>query len=160
MNAVVPPKDIIIEDIPITDPKAMYNTLITEVYKSACNSNMPKISTIFFSQSNLDKLHKAVITTVYNKSLGRYKIVKQSNQDMIIAMKYIYEEYSMHLNCKYEEQLIQLNNKMLEYVVPRIINNLEQHDFYVASLNVMHNGIEPPQQTREFKSLNGFNFEL
>lgn len=152
------PKDYIVEDIPIKDSCAVYNNLISQVYKNACNNNKPTISIMFFSHSNLKRLHSAVILAVRNQSLGKYNIVKQSDQDMIIAMRFIYDEYSLHLNCKYDEQLKQLNNKVLEYVVPRIINNLEQHDFYVASLNVMHNGIEPPQSTRDDRSMEGFQF--
>ena len=85
----------------------------------------------FFSMNNLDKLQNEIIKNVFEQSNGKYKIQKQDEEQLIIIMRSMYLMYSKNQSCNIEEQVQQINNEVIKYCVPNILNNVLQYIGYM-----------------------------
>ena len=65
------------------------------------------LSDIYFSQSNIDLLQDSIIKGVFETS--GTKIVKQSEDELLIIMRSIYLQYGKNLDYNIQEQINELN---------------------------------------------------
>lgn len=92
-------------------------------------SNTP-LSNLFFSKNNIDKIQLLIITKVYRDSNKRFKINKQSEQELLIIMRSYYLQYSKNLNNNISKEINSLNNMVVDWSVKNIISNIEQYLSY------------------------------
>lgn len=88
------------------------------------------ISTIFFSQQNIDALQEAIRYQVYVKSCNKHIIDKQSETELFIVMRAMYLQYAQHKPYGIKEQIQELNKLVLEHVVPKILNEIQIYTYY------------------------------
>ena len=95
------------------------------------------VSELFFSDINIDALQIGMRNMVLNKSCGKYKIGRQSDKELTIIMRAIFLQNSV--NSKYDVigQVRNLNENVLNFAVPRLINELEMHDTYLQDIQRM-----------------------
>ena len=93
------------------------------------------VSDIFFSGENIDNIQEQIINIVYKKSGGKWKIGRQSDTQLKIIMKSIYLQHSKNLPCNLNNQVIQLNNKVIEYSVGAIHNEILQYIGYLKDID-------------------------
>lgn len=84
------------------------------------------VASLFFSQLNIDSLQDAIRYQVFSKTNNKHVIGKQSETELQIVMRSIYLQYGKHLDNDVVEQVRGLNGKVLDYVVPRILVELNQ----------------------------------
>tara|TARA_B100000401_G_C52640739_1_gene640586 strand:+ start:92 stop:532 length:441 start_codon:yes stop_codon:yes gene_type:complete len=96
------------------------------------------VNDLFFSQTNIDALQSGLRNLVANKTQGKHVIGNQSESELMIIMRAMYLEYGMNLQTNVVEQIRDLNKKVLDYSVPRILVDLEQYDKYIADASQMH----------------------
>jgi len=89
------------------------------------------VNTLFFSLENVEKIQKEIIASIYNKSGGKYKIGKQSEEQLKIVMRSVYLQNSRNLPFQIQEQVNILNKKVLEYCVPNIYTEILQYEKYL-----------------------------
>ena len=87
------------------------------------------LSNIFFSQDNIDALQHGIRYLVYKNS--SHIISKQSETELQVIMRSIYLQYSRNLQYDILNQVKQLNQKILDYVIPRIIVEINQYIYYI-----------------------------
>lgn len=110
------------------------NQLIkNQVRISECSQG--KLEDIFFSNENIEILNKHLILSVYKKSKGKFKISKQSNQSLIIVMRYIFIEYARHLPYNIDKQIAELNCRVVGEILPSIITNIRQKIDYLKDID-------------------------
>lgn len=85
------------------------------------------LSEIFFSKNNIDKIQLLIITKVYNDSDKRFKINKQSEQELLIIMRSFYLQYSKNLSIDIKKQINNLNKMVIDWSSENIITNIEQY---------------------------------
>jgi len=120
------------------------------------------VSSLFFSRLNIDSLHTGICNMVYNKSGGKYNIGRQSETELKIIMRSIYFESlknsSQNLfislaqsnktsNSSVVESVKKLNKSVLDWVVPKIITNMEQFDKYKKDISTLPNPMDRPTFT-------------
>ena len=84
------------------------------------------LETIFFSNENINIINKQLILIVYKISDKKFKIPEQSKDDLIIIMRYVFIEYARHLPYNISNQIIELNNKVVNEILPNILTNINQ----------------------------------
>lgn len=103
-----------------------------EVYRGF-DGNESLLGRIFFSEENIDILQKQIILTVFKKS--NVKIPIQSPERLLIVMRYVFNVNAKHLPTDYKEQIRELNDILVDTVVPDIITNVELNEEYMKKVN-------------------------
>lgn len=106
------------------------------------------MSQIFLSQKNINLLQIKIINIIKNEY--KYKISKQSKNELIIIMRSIYlnnatNNYSNKTEIK--KELEKLNNLVINYCIKTIINNIKSHELYLKKINNDLNPIDLPSST-------------
>jgi hypothetical protein len=87
------------------------------------------VSDLFFSAKNIDVLQEGIRYRIYVESKGQFTIGRQSDQELKTVMRSIYLQYGIgNLDCI--GQVRTLNSRVLEWVVPEVLNNLLQYERY------------------------------
>lgn len=129
-----------IQDLPIAyfNDNCNANKLRNEVIKnqvriSECEQG--DLENTFFSNENLDLINKQLIISVFKHTDGQYKIAPQSNQSLIIILRYVFLEHARHLPYNIAEQIRELNNKVVCEILPNIITQITQRTEYLKIIS-------------------------
>jgi len=107
------------------------------------------LSITFFSKENIDIIQKNIIYDVYLKSNGKYKIQRQSDQELIIIMRSYYYQYAKNSEINIKEQIRELNKMVSDWSVNEIIKNIQQHDGYKESVSTLPMPLDRSQLTTQ-----------
>jgi hypothetical protein len=107
-----------------------------------------KLEDIFFSNENIDTINKHLILSVFKKSQGKFKISKQSNESLIIVMRYIFIEYAKHLPYNIDKQISELNCRVVGDILPIIFTNVRQRIDYLRDIDCPRPQIPLPINTK------------
>ena len=123
------------------------NQLIkNQVRISECEQG--KLEDIFFSNENIDIINKHLILSVFKKSNGKFKISNQSNEKLIIVMRYIFLEYAKHLPFNIDKQIAELNCRVVGDILPNIFTNVRQKIDYLKEIDCPRPQIPLPINTK------------
>lgn len=89
-----------------------------------------KLSTLYFSKSNIEKIQLLIIRKVYEDSDKRFSIKEQSEQELLIIMRSYYLQFSKNLDTDINKQIENLNMMVINWCSNNIISNIEQHINY------------------------------
>jgi len=97
----------------------------------------------FFSKKNLDHIQNLIIKMVDTQSNSLYKITRQSDPELLTVMRSIYiktptNPYST--GADFKKDICTLNKNVLDWVVPRVLVNIQQYLGYVRDQS---NNIRP-----------------
>ena len=106
-----------------------------------------KLSELYFSQENLDYIQTQIIARVYEKTLKRHVIGRQSDDELIIVMRSIYLQYGKNNNSDLDVQINILNELVLDYCVDNVYSNLIQHFEYINDITKDQPVLDMPQTT-------------
>jgi hypothetical protein len=91
------------------------------------HSNTP-LNTVFFSQSNIDKL-QADIQSAVQQMVGA-SIDRQSDSDLILIMRSYYLQYAKNDPSRVADELAELNKRVLHFAANRIAVEVEAYRYY------------------------------
>lgn len=118
------------------------------------------ISVQYFSKNNTEIIQDAIIKKVYYDSNGKYRINRQSDQELNIIMRSIYFQYGKNNNTNIRQQLIDLNKRVIDWSVKEIISNIMQYDSYKETISTMPMPLEraqlPSQKGTRFLEIKSF----
>ena len=157
INIMNPPAEAIFalyDKIPIeskTNPRA---------FKDAMTGNWMNtpLSLAFFSNNNIQILQNGIRAGVFNESGGKYDIGPQDSDNLKIIMRGLYLEGSMNQPTEITQQIIALNNDVINWCVPRLVNEARAYINYKRDASSMYVPIALPTfsslkgKTMEFKS--------
>jgi hypothetical protein len=109
------------------------------------------LSTIFFSQQNIDALQEAIRYQVYIKSNKQYVIDKQSETEIFIIMRAYYLQHGKHLPYGLYDQVKELNQMVIDYCVPKVLNEISIYMHYKRDIQQL----PIPMERGEFSSSKG-----
>ena len=125
------------------EQKKGLNQFTTEAVKTVLERN--PVSDVFFSKVNIDYLQNKIIQTVYQISNGKHKIARQSDTELEIIMRSIYLQFSKNSVDNIKQQIIELDSKVVDDVVPGILTGIEQYLKYKEDITTMYKPIEHPR---------------
>lgn len=95
-----------------------------------------ELSKLFFSDENIRRIQKMIKMTVYNKSKGQFRLdADQDMQAVMIVMRAVYMEYGRFLPNHYVRQIKQLNQKVIDEIIPGILTEIRQEYGYLKEIN-------------------------
>ena len=101
------------------------------------NLNCTDVSSVFFSNNNIDLLQLGIRNRILNDTQGKYQIGKQSETDLKIIMRSIYFQYGKNLAENIKEQVLDLNTRVIEWSVNEIISNIKQSERYIMDISTL-----------------------
>ena len=114
-------------------------------YTNTGNQQSTKLSDSYFSQTNIDHLQNSIIRQIYKKTDGKYKIVKQSEDELVIVMKSIYLQNGRNNDNDIQLQIAELNKLVLSYCVDNVYTNLLQYVKYIDDITKENTVMDMPQ---------------
>ena len=114
------------------------------------HTNNP-LADVFFSQQNIDVLQDAIRYLVYKKSCGKYTISRQSDAELKLIMRAIYLQDGQHKQYDILGEVKQLNTQVLNYAVPRIVQEINMYMHYKKDID----RVPEPLPRGEFISAKG-----
>jgi len=130
VNALMP-----VNNYNLTDP--IENTTENNTNMISRNINCTDVSSIFFSDTNVNLLQKGIRNKILNLSDGKYNIGKQSDTDLKIIMRSIYFQYGKNTSNNIKMQVLDLNTRVIDWCVPEILSNIKQSDKYLMDISTM-----------------------
>lgn len=115
------------------EPSKQYNNFNEEAIKSIHCDN--KLSDMFFSNKNIDVVQDAIRNIVYNKSNNKHIIDRQSDTELRVIMRSIYLEQGRHKVYGEIEEVRRLNGLVLQFCVPRIMQEINIYIQYKSDVD-------------------------
>jgi len=100
------------------------------------------LNDLFFSNTNMNALQTGMKNMVANATNGKEIISKQNEIELKVIMRSIYLQYGKNLNEDVIQQVRDLNKKVLNYSVPKILSEIEQYKNYVRDASNLYIPIE------------------
>jgi hypothetical protein len=116
------------------------NNFNTDSIKGNLSEN--SLNSLFFSEINLDAIQLGIKNLVAKKTNGKHILGRQSDTELRIIMRSIYLQYGRNLNEDIILQVKDLNKKVLDYCVPKILINIEQYEQYIIDASNVHVPLE------------------
>lgn len=116
-------------------PSATQQNLIVDALRG--NIGRCPVSELFFSSKNIDALQIGMHNMILNATCGKSRIGRQSDKELSIIMRAIYLQDSQ--NSKYDVlgQVRRLNEQVLAFAVPRLLNEINMHQTYLSDIQKM-----------------------
>lgn len=101
------------------------------------NMNCTDVSSIFFSDKNIELLQYGIRNKILNSTNGKYNIGKQSDIDLKIIMRSIYFQHGKNAPNNINAQVLDLNTRVIEWCVPEILSNIKQSEHYIMDISTL-----------------------
>jgi len=138
------------------------NTKVTEnpTNITSRKQSCTKLSDLYFSPDNINILQYGLRNSILNETNGKVNIGRQSDDELKIIMRSIYYQYGKNQENDIIGQIRELNQKVLDWSIPRIISNIKQYNKYIEDISTMPVPLERSQLTSEkgTKSMEFTNF--
>jgi len=103
-------------------------------------NNAELVKEAFFLAENIEIIQNAIIRNIAKKS--KYIISRQKEEDITIIMNGIYHDYARHLPYNLKEQVLELNERVINFVTPWILNEVEAYINYLVDADTP---LSPPK---------------
>ncbi len=103
------------------------------------------LSKVFFHPKNVDLIQKQIIIEVFRRTNGSYLIEKQDEADLQIVMRSIFLQHAKHIPNNIKEQICELNNLVVNEVIPGIISEIKTYFGYLESVFGSRQIMERPE---------------
>lgn len=128
-------------DIKIHEPSLKVidekNTISRDLRSPAIESihTTTKLNFAYFSKANIDIIQNAIRYQVWVRTNKKHTIERQSDTELGIIMRAYYLQYGKNLPDNIPEQVQELNNMVIEYLVPKVLVQIEQYLSYLKDIS-------------------------
>jgi hypothetical protein len=102
--------------------------------------NAELVKEAFFLRENIEIIQNAIIKHIAKKT--NYIISRQKEEDIIQLMNGIYHDYARHLPYNLREQVQELNDRVVNFVTPYLLSEIESYTKYLVDSNTP---LRPPE---------------
>lgn len=113
------------------------------------------LNTVFFSQDNIEKLQKDIHDQVAAMSGGKYRIDRQSDDDLKLIMRSYYLMFSENNPMRVAQELADLNARVVGYASAKIYSEVDFHKFYLSDLEEFAPAIANPMNVKVYGTRTG-----
>lgn len=96
-----------------------------------------KVGEVFFSKQNIEALQQGIRYSVFVKTEKKFNIDNQSETDLQVIMRSIYLQYCKNLDYDILCQVKDLNAKVLDYCIPKILAELNHHISFINDISYL-----------------------
>ena len=96
-----------------------------------------KLSLVYFSDANIKRVQDMIRYNVWIKSDKQFVIGPQSSVELEIIMRAIYLQHAKNMDCNIAEQVQELDDMVMNYCVPKIINEVIQYNGYLRQIEYL-----------------------
>lgn len=146
INIMTPPNQLALYDTP---PE------MATSYSDALNGNWESspLSKAFFSKENINIIQNGIRAGVYQMSNQQYVISTQSYDELKIIMRAIFLQHSVNLATNLNQQIYELNKKVLSYCIPRVYGEAKGYMKYVYDASTLAVPMSRPLSSNKEKVL-------
>lgn len=103
------------------------------------------VGKIFFSEQNIRRIQKMIKLEISKQTNNQYVIEEdQSTEDLLIAMRAIYQMNGRFRDTHIVSQVKDLNKKLMGYIIPDMITEIKQYYGYLKDVNEPLKPIDRP----------------
>jgi hypothetical protein len=113
------------------------------------------LNTVFFSESNLDKIQSEIQNQVRLMSGGKYVIDRQSDDDIKIIMRSYYLMFAKNDPNFVARELEELNRRVIGYCAAKVYSEVDFHMFYRKDIEDFAPPIAGPVNTQVYGTRTG-----
>jgi hypothetical protein len=117
--------------------------------------NIDTLRKVFFSPENIKYLQEKMIYEVYLTTDKKYKIGYQNELDLKMVMETLYFNLTRNVGFELNGQLKDLNDKVIKFTVPKIINELYVYLNYLNDIQTPRKINTLPQSSGRLRSVAG-----
>lgn len=88
------------------------------------------LNDLFFSPTNVKALQEGIKNLVAERSNGEFIIGNQSEVELQVIMRAVYLNEAKHIPYDIINQVVELNKSILDYCVPRILEEVRMYKHY------------------------------
>ena len=126
------------------NPKKYYERYTNEKQcrEPSCEdaNNVELIKEAFFLRENIEIIQNTIIKNIAKQT--KYLISRQKDDDIILLMNGIYHDYARNLPYNLREQVQELNDRVVNFIIPWLINEIETYQRYLIDANTP---LRPPE---------------
>jgi hypothetical protein len=115
---------------PKNDPFYTASAVLEQNFNQGCDP----VKKLFYSGENMDMIQKLLQNAVLRETNGKITISNQNQEDLQIAMRHVYESYSLYQPDKVHAQVNRLNNLLVAKHIKYIMVNLKQQNSYLRDI--------------------------
>lgn len=140
-------------DVKIYEPSFHYidekNQIGTNFKNTAIESihTTTKLNFAFFSPQNIKIIQNAIRYEIWRRSNQKHLIGEQNETELGIIMRAIYLQYGKNLPTNIREQVEELNNMVIETIVPKVLVQIDQYLSYLRDISQPYRIMNTPQST-------------
>ena len=125
------------------------NTISADLRSSAIESihTTTRLNFAFFSKQNIDIIQNALRYQVWVRTNKKHIIERQSDTELGIIMRAYYLQYGKNLPDHIPEQVQELNNMVIEYLVPKILVQVAQYLDYLRDISTPYTIMDRAKNT-------------
>jgi len=95
-----------------------------------------EVEGIFFSKNNILRIQKLIKKRFFEKTKGEYKLdVDQDELKLNMVMMRVYSDHARDLPTHIKTQVKELNEILIEYILPDMITEVIQYQGYMKDIN-------------------------
>ena len=102
------------------------------------------LSDSYFSKQNIQNIQNGIKQGVYNKSQRRIAVDDQPEDQIVTVMRSMYLQYSKNLDTNIQEQVNDLNSRVLNFCINNVFNEAVAYLKYKEDASTMHIPIMHP----------------
>ena len=106
-----------------------------------------KLNFAYFSKQNIDIIQNALRYKVWIRTNKQHIIERQSDTELGIIMRAYYLQYGKNLPDHIPEQVEELNNMVIEYLVPKILVQIQQYLSYLKDISTPYKILDRAKNT-------------
>lgn len=114
------------------------------------HTNTP-LNSLFFSRENINALQQGIRYLVAKHSDNKFIVGNQSEVELQIVMRAVYLNDAKHKPTGIIEQVKELNKLVLDYCVPRILEEVKMYNYYKNDVSQL----PMPLERGQFSSAKG-----
>ena len=118
-------------------------------------ANVNKLKQIFFSTENVKYIQEKLRYEVFASTNNTYRIPYQNERDLRMIMETIYISKARNIGYLLNEQLSELNDYVIKFCVPKIINEAKVYLKYLEDINNPREINTLPQSSGRLRSVAG-----
>lgn len=96
-----------------------------------------KLSLMYFSAKNIQFIQDTLKNEIYKRSDGKYKLLPQNEDDLKVIMRGYYLQYVENDMGNEVAELKRLNNILLNFLIPRLMNESEGYFKYIRDQSTL-----------------------
>ena len=142
MNGRVPIPNLnqfmLFDKIPIKDKVTEYRDPTKGIWYES------KLSTMFFSKQNINHIQQNIVVGVNKLANHAFKVNFQDENALKIIMRTIYLSCSKNLPNNFNEQIKELNNKVLAHCIPKVYGETVAYQKYLQDISTLVTPMDRP----------------